>query len=262
MAATIMAIANQKGGVGKTTTAVNLGAALRADQRVLLIDIDPQGNATTSLGIDKRNLKLSVYAGLMGSAPVHDIIQPSGRPHLDIIPADQNLAGAMVQLVSLEQRERRLSFMLQEITSEYDYILIDCPPSLGLLTINALCVATHVLIPLQCEYLALEGLAQLKGTIDRVRELLNRRLTILGVVMTMYDGRTNLAQQVVQEVRRYFPNQICNTLIPRNIRASEAPSYGKLLNEYAPGSSAAQAYAALSSELLSRLATKQPVQQL
>jgi chromosome partitioning protein len=173
------------------------------------------------------------------------------------MPADQHLAGAIVELVDAPRREYRMADALQSLRPDYDIILIDCPPSLGLLTLNALCAATSVFIPLQCEYLALEGLAQLKGTIDRVRETLNRRLNILGVVMTMYDGRTNLAQQVVQEVRRYFPQQICNTLIPRSVRASEAPSYGQLLHEYDPSSRVTQAYAVLAEELLARLQQRQ-----
>ncbi len=250
----IIALANQKGGVGKTTTAINLAyECTRHERRVLLIDCDPQGNATTSLGITKRNLRATTYDLLLGEIPVDEIIMPTGRQNLDLLPADENLAGAMVELASVERREWRMATGLAMLHGKYDIILIDCPPSLGLLTINALCAATQVFIPLQCEYLALEGLAQLKGTIDRVRERLNRHLSILGVAMTMYDGRTNLAQQVVMEVRRYFPAQICNTLIPRSVRASEAPSYGQALAEYDPTSRAAMAYAALTIELLERI---------
>jgi chromosome partitioning protein len=217
----VIALANQKGGVGKTTSAVNLaGEFARAGQRVLLIDCDSQGNATTSLGIAKRHLKATTYDALMGRVSPDEAIYTTGRAGLELMPADENLAGAMVELANAERRERRMAEMLAVIRDRYTIIMLDCPPSLGLLTINALCAATHVFIPLQCEYLALEGLAQLKGTIDRVRERLNRHLHMLGVAMTMYDGRTNLAQQVVQEVRRYFPAQICNTLIPRSVRAS------------------------------------------
>jgi chromosome partitioning protein len=250
----IVALANQKGGVGKTTTAVNLaGEFARRGRRTLLIDCDPQGNATTSLGIAKRTLKATTYDALLGHVLPEQAVIATGRERLDLMPADENLAGAMVELANAERREWRMSEYLGSIRGNYDLILIDCPPSLGLLTINALCAATQVFIPLQCEYLALEGLAQLKGTIDRVRERLNRRLSILGVAMTMYDGRTNLAQQVVQEVRRYFPSQICDTLIPRSVRASEAPSYGQMIAEYDPQSRAAQAYATLAAEILARI---------
>jgi chromosome partitioning protein len=251
----VIAMANQKGGVGKTTTSVNLASEFaRRGQHVLLVDCDPQGNATTSLGIAKRALKATTYDVLMNQVLAQDGVIPTGRERLALMPADENLAGAMVELAQAERRERRMAEVLAVVRADYDLILIDCPPSLGLLTINALCAATHVFIPLQCEYLALEGLAQLKGTIDRVRERLNRRLAILGVVMTMYDGRTNLAQQVVQEVRRYFPAQICNTLIPRSVRASEAPSFGQTLAEYDPPGRATMAYAALANELLTRIA--------
>jgi chromosome partitioning protein len=250
----IIALANQKGGVGKTTTAVNLaGEFARQGRRILLIDCDPQGNATTSLGIAKRNLRSTTYEALLGQRAPSESIVPTGRDRLSLMPADQNLAGAMIELATAERREWRMAEFLEVIRSDYDIVLIDCPPSLGLLTINALVAANQVFIPLQCEYLALEGLAQLKGTIDRVRERLNRRLSILGVAMTMYDGRTNLAQQVVQEVRRYFPRQICDTLIPRSVRASEAPSYGQMVAEYDPHSRAAQAYAVLATEILARI---------
>lgn len=252
-----MALANQKGGVGKTTTAVNLAGEIALQGRsVLLIDCDPQGNATTSLGIAKRNLQTTTYDVLMGQAEPSDALRPTGRDRFDLIPASEHLAGAMVELTTVERREWRLSEALSGITGAYDYILIDCPPSLGLLTLNALCAAGSVLIPLQCEYLALEGLAQLKGTIDRVQQHLNPRLSILGVVMTMYDGRTNLAQQVVEEVRRYFPHRIFNTLIPRSVRVSEAPSYGQLIAEYDPQSRAAQAYKLLAGEMLRRMDEK------
>jgi chromosome partitioning protein len=250
----IVALANQKGGVGKTTTAVNLAGELaRQGRHVLLIDCDPQGNATTSLGIAKRDLTATTYDVVMGLVDASDAIRATGRAGYDIIPASEHLAGAMVELTSVERREWRMAEALAPLGGAYDHILVDCPPSLGLLTLNALCAAGGVLIPLQCEYLALEGLAQLKGTIDRVQQHLNPDLMILGVVMTMYDGRTNLAQQVVEEVRRYFPQRIFNTLIPRSVRASEAPSYGQLLAEYDPQSRAAQAYRALGEEVLRRM---------
>jgi chromosome partitioning protein len=246
----VLALANQKGGVGETTTAVNLGGELaRRGHSVLLIDADPQGNATTSLGIAKRDLRATTYDLLLGEVALPEVIINTGRERLDLIPTDQNLAGAEIDLAQAERREQRLAETLRDGTKDYDWIIIDCPPSLGLLTLNALCATQGVLIPLQCEYLALEGLAQLKGTIDLVRANLNHRLHIAGVVMTMYDGRTNLAQQVVEEVRRFFPQRICKTLIPRSIRLSEAPSYGKLIAEYDAQSRGAAAYADLAAEI-------------
>jgi chromosome partitioning protein len=248
----VIAVANQKGGVGKTTTAVNLAGELaRRGQRILLIDGDPQGNATTSLGVAKQGLAGTTYDVLM-DATMGEAIIATGRKGFDLVPADQDLAGAAVELATAERRERRLQGALRPLEGRYDHILVDCPPSLGLLTLNALCAADSVLIPLQCEYLALEGLAQLKLTLDRVREGLNPGLRILGVVMTMYDGRTNLAQQVVDEVQRHFPRLIFRTLIPRSVRLSEAPSHGKLIAEYEPQSRSAQAYAALADEVLQR----------
>lgn len=248
----IIAVANQKGGVGKTTTAVNIaGEFARRGRRTLLIDCDPQGNATTSLGIRKDTLQATVYDLLLHQT-IDGAIISTARTRYDLIPADQDLAGAAIELTNLVEREYRLRRALDEVRGSYDRIIIDCPPSLGLLTLNALCAADSVLIPLQCEYLALEGLAQLKGTLDRVRESLNPALRILGVVMTMYDGRTNLAQQVVDEVQRHFPRLICRTLIPRSVRLSEAPSYGRLIAEYDPQSRSAQAYAALTDELTQR----------
>jgi chromosome partitioning protein len=251
--ARIVVLANQKGGVGKTTTAVNIAGELaRRGKRVLLVDSDPQGNATTSLGLVKRELSATTYDLLMEEVEPAEAAVATGRERFSLVPADQDLAGAAVELTSADRRERRLALALDKVRDQYDYIFVDCPPSLGLLTLNALCAANSVLIPLQCEYLALEGLAQLKATLDRVREGLNPGLRIVGVVMTMYDGRTNLAQQVVDEVQRHFPRLIFRTLIPRSVRLSEAPSYGKLIAEYDPQSRGAQAYSALAEEFLQR----------
>lgn len=249
----IIAIANQKGGVGKTTTAVNLGGFLaQRGKRVLLVDMDPQGNAATCLGIAKRTLNHTISDVLGDNLPVRQAIVSSSRPHYDLLPATPDLAGTALALADLPQRELRLRQVLTPLQESYDYMLIDCPPSLGLLTINGLAAADQVLIPLQCEYLALEGLAQLKQTIDGVRTHINPSLHIGGVVMTMYDGRARLARQVVAEVRRFFPHRVFNTLIPRTVRLSEAPSYGELAYEYDLRSRGAQAYAHLTDEVLAR----------
>lgn len=249
----IIAIANQKGGVGKTTTAINLGGYIaQSGRRVLLVDMDPQGNAATCLGIQKRQLEQTVAEVLIGESEASAAIVPTGRPGYDLLPATPDLAGTAVRLASVMARETRLRQALAPIVSWYDVVLIDCPPSLDLLTVNGLTTAQRVLIPLQCEFLALEGLAQLKETIELVRTHLNPELSIGGVLMTMYDGRANLARQVVAEVRRYFPQRIFKTLIPRNIRLSEAPSHGELISEYDPQSRGGQAYAALAEELLQR----------
>ncbi len=244
--------------MGKTTTAVSLATGLAADGfRVLLVDSDPQGNATGSLGINKRELASSLYDVLIESRRANEVIISSGRERLDVLPASVELAGAEVELSDVEDDERtfRLRTELAQIKNNYDYILIDCPPSLGQLTLNALCAADGVLIPIQCEYLALEGLTQLKDTIDLVvSSPLNPNLVIFGIVMTMYDGRTNLALQVVDEVKRYFPDQIFNTVVPRSVRLSEAPSYGQSILEYDPSSRGALAYKALAKEVEARAA--------
>jgi chromosome partitioning protein len=268
----IYALANQKGGVGKTTTAVNVGACLaECGQRVLVVDIDPQANATSSLGIDKRAVPLSTYDLLVREVPLARIVQLTGRVRLDLVPASPSLAGATVELISLPRREYRLQQMLVGLSAgegpgeRYDYVLIDCPPSLGILTVNGLTAATDgVIIPVQCEYLALEGLSQLMRAIELVRRAINPRLRLRGLVMTMYDGRTTLSRQVIDEVRRHFPRRVFNTIIPRSVRLSEAPSYGEPIISYAPRSAGALAYAALTQELLvgdhSRLAdSSQPV---
>lgn len=253
MSARIYCFANQKGGVAKTTTAVNLGAYLvQAGRRVLLIDTDPQGNATTSLGVDPRKLTNSLYHVLIEKLPIQQALTLTERVGLDLIPASTDLAGAEVEMAHMMARERLLGRALQPIMDAYDYILIDDPPSLGLLTINGLTSAHGVLIPVQCEYLALEGLSLLLNTIQQVREVLNEQLVLTGVLLTMYDSRTNLGQQVVQEVKTYFPDKVYQTIIPRNIRLSEAPSYGQSILSYAPNSPGALAYQALAQEFLQR----------
>jgi chromosome partitioning protein len=248
----VYALANQKGGVGKTTTAVNLGACLaELGQRVLIVDADPQANATSSLGLDKKRVQDTIYRPLLEETPLLDSILRSQRFKLALVPANPDLAGAEVELVDVFGREFRLKRALQPIDGRYDYILIDCPPSLGLLTINALAASTDgVIIPVQCEYLALEGLSQLTQTLDLVRTHLNPDLRIRGLLLTMYDGRTNLAQQVVDEVRRHFGELVFQTIVPRTVRLSEAPSYGEPILYYAPKSTGALAYWELSVELL------------
>ena len=251
--ARIEAVANQKGGVGKTTTAVNLSACLAADgHRVLLIDLDPQGNATSSLGVDKRTQPRSAYHALVHGVGLEELVIPTARERLSLVPSTTHLAAAEVDLVDLPERERRLADLMEAIQAHYDLIVIDCPPSLGLLTVNALVAAHGALIPIQCEFLALEGLMQLVATIDMVRRNLNPRLDITGVLMTMHDGRVRLSGQVVEEVRRYFPTRLFQTMIPRSIRLTEAPSYGQPIIEYDPTSRGAEAYAAVMQEYLRR----------
>jgi chromosome partitioning protein len=248
----VVAVANQKGGVGKTTTAVNVSAYLALGLRVLLLDLDPQANATSSLGLDPNGVELSTYDALIGQAALSDAIVSSGRTQLDVAPASRALAGAQVELVDLPDRERRLVHALDGVTSGYDVVLIDTPPSLGILTLNALVAADLLLAPVQCEYLALEGVAQLMETIELVRATLNPRLELLGMLMTMFDPRTRLSPQVVEEVRRHFPDRTLQTVIPRSVRLSEAPSYGKPVLEYEPTSRGANAYADLAQELIQR----------
>jgi chromosome partitioning protein len=252
--ARIYTIVNQKGGVGKTTTAINLGAYLGYyGQRVLLVDTDPQANATSSLGIDKNTVRSGVYEVIIRSTTVGPQILHNPRLKMSLLPATPALAGAEVELVDIDRREFRLRDALTNVRDRYDYILIDCPPSLGLLTINGLTAGLNgVIIPVQCEYLALEGLGQLTQTITRVRTGLFPDLEVRGVILTMYDGRTRLATDVVSEVRKFFPDQVFEAVIPRSIRLAEAPSYGIPISIYAPDSNAAKAYAALARELLAK----------
>jgi chromosome partitioning protein len=250
----IYAFANQKGGVGKTTTAVNLGAYLsHAGRSVLIVDADPQANATSSLGIDATTLSHSLYDALIGRVPLAEVVVSTSLPRLDLAPSAPALAGAEVEMVSMPAREHLMRKALDGVAEHYDYVLIDCPPSLGLLTINALTAARNgVVVLIQCEYLALEGLGRLWHTVQLVRENLNPQLTISGMVLTMYDPRTNLAAQVVSEVRKHFAQQTFDAVIPRSVRLSEAPSYGQTILTYAPASAGAAAYAALTQEWLAR----------
>ncbi len=248
--ARVMAVANQKGGVGKTTTAINLGACL-ADEghRVLIVDMDPQGNATTGLGLNVRNLDVSVYDVIMRDLPMDDCYEPTRFRNLFVAPAAISLAGAEVELVPLMSREFRLRRALEPITDEFDFILIDCPPSLGLLTVNALAAADEVLLPVQCEYYALEGVGQLLRNVDLVANSLNPTLGVSTVILTMYDARTNLAEQVAQEVRAYFKGRVCRSVVPRTVRLSEAPSHGEPIISYDPLSRGAIAYRELAEEV-------------
>ena len=251
--ATVVAIANQKGGVGKSTTAINLSACLAGfDQRVLLIDLDPQGNATSGLGIDRDAIKLSIYNVLLGDDTIPDIVEPSSVRNLFVGPATIDLAGAEIELVSVFSREKRLDAALKEIVNDYDFVIVDCPPSLGLLTVNALAAADEVLIPIQCEYYALEGVSQLLKNIELVQDNLNPRLHVGGVLLTMYDGRTNLSSDVATQVREFFGDATYATVVPRSVRLSEAPSYGEPIESFDPMSRGAIAYRQAAREFLER----------
>ncbi len=250
----VVAVANQKGGVGKTTTAVNLGAALtELGFRVLVVDLDPQGNATTGLGIDIRNLDTTVYDSLMSDAPLEDSVEATSVRNLFVVPSNMDLAGAEIELVPMFSRELKLRRAVEAVKDEYDYVLIDCPPSLGLLTVNGLAASDDVIVPIQCEYYALEGLGQLVNNVDLVRTNLNPVLDIRGIVLTMYDARTKLADQVVNEVRAHFGSKVYATIVPRTVRLSEAPSFGQPIIVFDPSSRGAEAYRALAREMSGRM---------
>lgn len=246
-----LAIVNQKGGVGKSTTAVNLSASLaELDVKVLLIDIDPQGNATSGVGIDKSKLEYSIYDVLIEGVKSKKVILSTELENFDILPANIDLAGAEIELVSMISREGKLKKIVNELDNSYEYIIFDCPPSLGLLTLNALTAADGILVPIQCEYYALEGLGQLINTVNLVQNNLNTELEIEGVLLTMYDARTNLSQQVIEEVSNYFHDKVYKTIIPRNVRLSEAPSFGQAITTYDSNSKGATAYRDLAKEVI------------
>ena len=248
----VIAFANQKVGVGKTTTAINLAAALsERGKRVLLCDFDPQGNATSGFGVDPRSLETSVYDLIVSEDPdtKSGIVQTKW---VDIIGANVNLAGAELDLIGMDHREARLKLVLDKVKDEYDYVFIDCPPSLGLLTLNCLCAADSFLVPLQCEYYALEGLSQLMTTVRMVKKNMNPKLSLEGVLLTMFDGRTNLSIQVVEEVKKHFPGEVFSSVVPRNVRLSEAPSHGKPITEYDRMCRGAEAYLSLADEILAK----------
>ncbi|NLY44298.1 MAG: ParA family protein [Clostridiaceae bacterium] len=247
----IIAIANQKGGVGKTTTSINLSACLAAKgKKVLVVDIDPQGNTTSGVGVTKRLLKKSIYDVLINEEDIENIIIETETENLSVCPSNIQLAGAEIELVAVMSREYRLKNALNQIRDKYEYIIIDCPPSLGLLTLNALASADSVLIPIQCEYYALEGLSQLTNTIKQVKKHINPLIEIEGVLLTMFDARTNLSIQVVEEVKKYFPRKVYKTVIPRNVRLSEAPSFGQPIITYDPRSRGAECYRELADEVI------------
>ena len=249
----ILAVANQKGGVGKTTTAISVGAALAIlERRVLLVDFDPQGNTTGGLGFDKRDLGPSVYDWILGESPFQEVARGTDLAYLTLVPSSRDLVGAEVELVGAERRERRLSERLEAVRDRYDFILIDCPPSLGLLTVNALVAADGVLVPIQCEYFALEGVSELLATVERVRAAFNPGLKIAGVLATMWDERTNLGRQVLSDIRGFFGEQAFETVVPRNVRLGEAPSFGKPIFLYDVKSRGAEAYLAVARELMER----------
>ncbi len=256
MAKTI-AIVNQKGGVGKTTTAVNLAAALGLQkQKVLMVDIDPQGNCTSGFGIEKQNLEVSSYDILIDQEPAKNAILTTKFRNVDLLPASMDLAGAELELVDIPERQTRLKKALAAVKEDYDYILLDCPPSLGLITLNALTASDTFLVPIQCEYYALEGLSQLLNTVKTIKRLYNPSIDLEGVVLTMFDNRLNLTQQVVAEVKKYFPNKVFETAIPRNVRLSEAPSFGMPVLYYDRGSRGSMAYIALARELIKKNAKR------
>ncbi|MBQ7044924.1 MAG: ParA family protein [Clostridia bacterium] len=247
----IISIVNQKGGVGKTTSAVNLVAALgQSGKHVLLVDADPQGNTTSGYGVNKKSIRASSYDLLVGTATIEQAIIKTNFKGVDIIPSDMNLAGAEIELISIDEREQQFKKTLNLVRNNYDYIFLDCPPSLGLITLNALTASDTVLVPIQCEYFALEGLSQLMATVRQVKRLYNPVLELEGVLLTMYDGRLNLTQQVVNEIKKFFANKLYKTVIPRAVRLSEAPSYGMPIQYYDPRSKGAAAYNDLAKEFL------------